>query len=362
MGWRWGFYINLFIFVVAAPVMIFILPSLNFAPTLSVKQKLRKLDWLGLVIFAGWCICFIMALQFGGTVYDWKSASEIILWVFVGVLAVAFVLSHRFHPFVEADDRLYPARMLRNFKLGILQFATFAAPSSVYIPIYYIPLFFQFARGETPVEAAVRLLPFVFMIVIFSIFNGFFMSKLGYYMPWFLVGAGLAVVGGALMFTVQETTNNPTIYGYSVILGIGGGCFLMASFGALSAVVVPDDVFDAIGVMSVAQALGIVFFVSAAGLVFQNLGVSYIRPLLPDDYSGDVHAILAGSSSPQYQEFPEDLQKRVASAIIDAMGKLYGLTIAGCAITTLISPFLGVSDSKNWWRLLTNSLIVWQSG
>lgn len=344
VGWRWGFYINLFIFVIVAPVMLFILPSLNFASDTPVKAKLGKLDWLGLVIFAGWCISFIMALQFGGTVYAWESPSEIILWVFVGVLAVAFVLSHRLHPFVAADDRLYPAHMLRNWKLGILQFATFAAPGAVYIPIYYIPLFFQFARGETPIEAAVRLLPFVFMIVAFSVLNGFFMSRLGYYMPWFLAGGALSVVGGALMFTVRESTSTPTIYGYSVILGIGGGCFLMSAFGCVSAVVTADDVFNAIGVMSVAQALGIVFFVSASGLIFQNLGASYIRPYLPSDFSGPVHGILAGSTSPQYLEFPEDVRKKIAAAIVAAMGKLYALTIAGSSITTILSPFLGVSE------------------
>ncbi|KAK8097414.1 hypothetical protein PG984_016553 [Apiospora sp. TS-2023a] len=62
--------------------------------------------------------------------------------------------------------------------------ATFAAPGAVYIPIYYLPLYFQFARGEGPVQAAVRLLPFVFVIVTMAVLNGYIMSKLGYVMPW----------------------------------------------------------------------------------------------------------------------------------------------------------------------------------
>lgn len=325
--------------------MLFILPSLNFEPTLTRKQKLARLDWLGLVVFIGWCISFIMAIQFGGTVYAWNSASEIILWVFTGVLGVAFVVVHRFHPFVSADDRLYPGHMLKNWKLGILQFATFAAPSAVYIPIYYIPLFFQFARGESPVEAAVRLLPFVFMIVAFSILNGVFMSRIGYYMPWFLGGGILSVIGGALMITVDTDTSTSKLYGYSVVLGIGGGCLLMSAFGCLSAVVEPKDVFNAIGVMSVAQALGIVFFVAVAGLIFQNLGVNYIRPHLPVGYSGDPEEILAGSSSAEFLNFSETVREEIVRAIIQAMGKLYTLTIAASGITTLLSPLLGVSGA-----------------
>ncbi|KAL8790664.1 MAG: hypothetical protein Q9213_000512 [Squamulea squamosa] len=345
VGWRWGFYINLFIFLAAAPVMLFLLPSLNFARELSTKQKLAKLDWLGLLILTGWSISFFMALIFGGTFYAWDSYSEIILWVFVGVLTVGFVLAHKFHPFVPMDDRLYPGHMLRNWKLGILQVAIFSAPAAVYIPIYYIPLFFQFARGETPVEAAVRLLPFVLIIAAVSILNGVFMSKLGYYMPWFLGGSILAVVGGALMYTVDTNTSTSAIYGYTVLLGMGGGCFLMSAFGCVSVVVDASDVFNAIGVLSLVQCMGITFFPAISGCIFQNLGASYTRPYLPPDFIGSPTSILAGASSPEFQSLSEGLQLQVAQAIVSAMSNLYTMTIVACGFTAILSPFLGVGDT-----------------
>ncbi|KAF2878490.1 major facilitator superfamily domain-containing protein [Massariosphaeria phaeospora] len=341
VGWRWGFYINLFIFAAAAPIMLFILPSLNFAPKTSTKQKLATVDWLGLIAWTGLCVSFFMAITFGGTLYEWDSHSETILWVFVGVTAVSLVLTHKFHPFVLAEDRFYPAHMLRNWKLGILQLTVFAAPAAVYIPIYYLPLFFQFARGESPVEAAVRLLPFVFMVATVSILNGVFMSKLGYYMPWFLAGGLLAVVGGALMYTIDTTTTNSAIYGYSVVLGLGGGCFLMTAFGCVSAVTDNSDMFNAIGVLSLAQCIGIIFFPAISGGIFQNLGAKFIRPHLPPDFSGNARAILAGSSSPEFQGFSPDLQAEISRAIISAMNNLYIMTIISGGLTAILSPFLG---------------------
>lgn len=329
--------------------MLFLLPSLNFAPTLSVKQKLAKIDWLGLLIWTGWSISFFMALIFGGTVYAWDSYSEIILWVFVGVLTIGLVLAHKIHPFVPVEDRLYPGHMLRNWKLGILQVAIFSAPAAVYIPIYYIPLFFQFARGETPIEAAVRLLPFVLFIAAVSILNGFFMSKLGYYMPWFLGGSIIAVIGGALMYTVDSNTSISAIYGYTVLLGIGGGCFMMSAFGCVSAVVDASDVFNAIGVLSLAQCIGITFFPAISGCIFQNLGANYIRPYLPPDFTGSATAILAGASSPEFQSFSEDLQAQIARAIVSAMSNLYTMTIVASGITAILSPFLGASDSRSFY-------------
>lgn len=67
------------------------------------------------------------------------------------------------------------------------------------IPTYYIPLYFQFVRGDSALTAAVRLLPFIVLMVAFGFLNGGLMSKLGYYMPWYLAGGLLTTAGGALM-------------------------------------------------------------------------------------------------------------------------------------------------------------------
>lgn len=330
------------IFAVTAPILVFLLPSIDFAKGQTPKERTSKIDWLGLTVWTGWCVSFFMAVTYGGTLFEWDSYSMIILWVFVGVLAIAFLLTHKFYPFVKKENRLYPSHMLRNWKLGILQYATFSAAAAVYIPIYYIPLYFQFARGESPVEAAIKLLPFVFMIVAFAILNGFFMSKFGYYMPWFLVGALLAVAGGALMYTVTIDSSVDQLYGYSVLLGIGGGCFMIAAFGCVSDIVEPKDVFNAIGVISLLQCIGITFFPSLSGSVFQNMGAKYVAQILPADWVGDPRVLLAGASSPEWLSFSEEMQTRLAAVIVDAMSNIYIMTIAATGITVLISPFLGV--------------------
>ncbi|TVY75843.1 Efflux pump DEP3 [Lachnellula suecica] len=338
--WRWGFYINLVIYALFLPVYFFILPSMSFSPNLSMRKKLARFDWLGLVIFTGFCVSFIMAMQFGGTTYGWKSGSEIALWVVAAATVFAFVLTQIFHPFVESTDKFYPARMLKNWRLAILQWATATGTATVFIPIYYIPFFFQFAKGDAPLISAVRLLPFVFAIVILSLLNGFFMQKLGYYAPWFFVGGIFGLVGGALMFTVTAATSNGAVYGYSVLLGIGGGCLLMSAFGCVSDVVEMEDVFDAIGVLSVMQGFGIVFFVSGASIIFQNLGVKYIKPFLPADYSGDPHAILGGASNDVFRSFTAETRVAISEGIVQALSMTYGLTIAATALTVLIVPFI----------------------
>ncbi|CAK1360213.1 uncharacterized protein RHO25_003531 [Cercospora beticola] len=342
VGWRWGFYMNLFLIIIVVPVIIWTLPSMTAEKTLTARQKWAKIDWLALTLFAGWCTAGFMIIVFGGSLYAWSSTSMIILYAIFGALTPALWLSHKYHPFVKVEDRMYPSHMLRNWKLGVLQYSIFSAPAAVYIAIFYVPLFFQFARDESPVEAATKLLPFVIMIAFISMMNGFLMSKLGYYMPWLLAGSILATIGGGLMYTVDYFTSTSYIYGYTIILGLGGGCFLLTAFGCVSAVVPdPDDVFNAIGVLSVAQCIGITLFPALAGCVFQNTGISLLRSIVPPDVPGDLNSILAGSYSDVYQSFDTALQDQVTGAIVEAMSNLYLMTVVACGPLVLLAPFLG---------------------
>lgn len=48
-------------------------------------------------------------------------------------------------------------------------------------------------------QAGIRLLPFIALLVFTSLLNGVLMSKYGYYTPWYIIGSGLSVIGSALM-------------------------------------------------------------------------------------------------------------------------------------------------------------------
>lgn len=66
------------------------------------------------------------------------------------------------------------------------------------IPVYYIPPYFQFARGDDPLSSAVRLIPLIIFISGMVLVNGVLMAKFGYYQPWYIDGSVLALVGAVL--------------------------------------------------------------------------------------------------------------------------------------------------------------------
>src|SRR6266498_266158 len=93
----------------------------------------------------------------------------------------------------------------------------------IFVPIYMIPIFFQFTRNDTALEADVRLLPFIMLMIFAVIGNGAILSTYGYYMPWYTLSGLLCLTGGALMYTVETETLVVRVYSYSIIIGFGDG-------------------------------------------------------------------------------------------------------------------------------------------
>lgn len=199
LTWRWGFYINPVVAGAVAPGLIFYLPNIDPAPELTFRQKLRSMDWIGIFVFLGGAAIFTTALTFGGVEYPFDSATEIVLFTLSGIFLVAFILVSIYHPFVPRENRLYPIHLTKRLELSILQYCLLVDGGALVTTLFYMPLLFQFTRGDGPLEAGVRLLPFLSTMVAFCVLNGLLLPRWGYYMPWYAFGTALLLIGSALM-------------------------------------------------------------------------------------------------------------------------------------------------------------------
>lgn len=228
--WRWSFYINLCVAALFAPVYLFMLPSVDPQPTKRKATLFKELDFVGAILIMGTFCCGITGLSFGGSLFAWKSATIIVLLCMSVVLLVLFGIQQVYCLFTTFERRLLPAQYFKSRTLALQFIASFMIGGPIFIPVYFIPLFFQFTKGDGALDAAVRLLPFLFMLVFFSLVNGAAMGKDGHYTPWYYFASVLIIIGSALMYTVDENTSTSHIYGYSVILGIGAGCVIQTAF------------------------------------------------------------------------------------------------------------------------------------
>jgi MFS family permease len=200
--WRWAFYINLLFGAILIPTYIVVIPSNNPAPGKSSKQKLMAFDWIGAILSIGAFTTLVMGISFGGTLYAWKSGQIIALFVVSAALWAAFLLQQGFTIATSLGDRMFPMHLFKQKEPVLLFVACSAVGMVTYPSVYYIPIYFQFTRGDDAIQSAVRLLPFIFLLITAIQSSGVMMSRVGYYKPWYLLGSIIALVPAVLMCTL----------------------------------------------------------------------------------------------------------------------------------------------------------------
>lgn len=172
------------------------------------------------------------------------------------------------------------------------------------------------------------------------IVNGAVLSKYGYYMPWYLGGGILFVIGSALMYTVDSSSTAAQVYGFSVLLGVGVGVFCQASFSVAQGTVKPEEIPSAVGFITCAQITGITIAIAIANAVFLNGAEEGISKLLPDVPRDQIQSSIVGVGSKFVQSLPVAMRQQVLDAIIEAMSKAYVLCITAGALAIVLSLFL----------------------
>ncbi|MCJ1311385.1 hypothetical protein MMC25_005056 [Agyrium rufum] len=338
--WRWGFYINLCIGGFFAPVYFFMIPRSDPRPGTSFRKRFVEIDWVGGILMIGVMTTIIMAIAFGGVVYAWNSGRIIALFVLSGVLCIALCSQQTFSLATTEERRIFPVAFLRQKEMVILFVETLAAATSCFVPIYFIPLFFQFVHTDTALEAGVRLLPFICFMVFGTVLNGFAMGQYGYYMPWYVAGSTLALIGGALLYKVDEFTSTGAVYGYLILTGFGTGIYSQASFTVAQALVEPRLIPLAIGFITCAQISGATVALSVADTVFLNRAQTGLESILPNVPLADIQGIITGVGSSVFASLDEDTRAKALHIIVESMANGYVLILATASLALILSVFL----------------------
>jgi MFS family permease len=337
VGWRWGFYINLFVGAACTPAWLFLIPSKDPRPGIPFRMRAAEIDYAGITLQAGMLSALLLAVNLGGVTFPWDSGRIIALFVVSGVLLITLGVQQVWHIFTTEERRIIPVQFFRSRTVLILFCCTAANGALTFVPTYMIPLFFQFTRTDGPMDAGVRLIPFIVVLIVFILGNGVIVSKLGYYMPLYLVGGSLVVIGAALMYMIDQDDSESRVYGFTVIIGAGTGMFSQVAFSVAQAVVDNANIAPAIGFITLAQFVGITLSLALANAILLNEGQSEIQGLLPNVPLADIQGAILGARSDLVRSLAPDVQRRVLGAIVSAIDKTYILVMVGGALTIALS-------------------------
>ncbi|KAJ2991833.1 hypothetical protein NUW58_g2374 [Xylaria curta] len=345
--WRWCFYINLPIGALAGGLLVLVrcpeqMVKAPFSLSL-VRRVIPQLDIIGFVFFAPAAILLLLALQFGsGATYEWNSPVIIGLFVGAGVAAILFLLWE----WKAGDVAIIPFSMVKNRIVwaSTLQYITLI--SAIFVGTQYLPIYFQAVKGVGPVLSGVYLLPSILSQIVFVLFSGVLISKIGYYLPFAVIAGVGATIGGGLMSTWGPYTSTGMWIGYQVIYGIRGSGIQLAVVAIQNALPVKQSQLG-VAFLIFCQTFSAAVFVVVGNTIFtQSLinetsrQVPSISPAEVLQAGGSAEAIrnLAPIGSPELEAL-----LRVFSAAFD---NVCYLMIALAGISVFASFGMGWVDTR----------------
>jgi MFS family permease len=341
--WRWGFYINLVLGAVAAPIWLFLLPSVHPTNGIAIKERLLRLDFLGFILSAGAWTIFAVVFIAAGNSWEWQDKRTIALLVVCGVLTIAYILQQYFCFLTTPTTRSFPGHLLCYKSHILLSASTACAISSLYIPVYYIPVYFQFVESDSPLKAAVRILPLVLVAVAVSFSSGSLLAKVKFYKPHYLVSGILITLGSALFYVFIDTSTSPgVIYGISVVMALGIGLTWQIGYTVATLKVSSEDIGNAISLQNLAQIGGTTIALVIAGQVFQTAAFSNLsKALSGQGYSvAEIHDAVAGAQSALLSGLEGELRERALLAITDAIRTSFIPVITAGALILVAGAFM----------------------
>lgn len=214
-------------------------PEANGRSQLPIKDKLKELDPIGLVILIPALVCILLATQWGGAEYSWRNARIVALFVLGGLLLIAFVVTQRW----QKDRATIPPTVAKQRTVWACSIFSFHLFGSFLAISYYLPIWFQAIKGDNATQSGIHNLPSILGTVVLSILAGGIVFGIGYY-TWACIFASIlaAVVsfsnqdhnsksaiclwmvqGAGLLSTFSVDTNSAKWIGYQVLYGAGCG-------------------------------------------------------------------------------------------------------------------------------------------
>lgn len=301
------------------------------------------MDWVGVVLNSSVYTFFVLAFTFGGTQWQWSDGGTIAFIVLWAVAAVAWALQQGLALFTTKENRIFPVDFLTHRSQWFLHIGTACGATTFVIPVYYIPLYFQFVHGESGIESAVRLLPLILITVFAIMLNGVLLPAFGYYFPWYVAAGAFQIIGGALFYAaVDAQTSNARIYGYSVLLALGGGLAHQGSYSVSTAKAGAGRASDAVGFINMAQIGGIMVALTITSAIFQNVGYQNLSNAMAGQgfTPADIRAALAGQKSRVFETASPEVRAAAIDAIVDAISEGYILVIAAGALAFVTALFM----------------------
>ena len=324
ISWRWVFWINLPLGVVAWVACL-------FALKLPKHELTTKIDWLGLTLMDVGAVAIVLVATWGGSQYHWLS------WQIIGLSVVA-VVAWAVLPVVECrvEDPVLPLELFHNRTFVVSTIIGMLAMGAMFGVLAYLPTYMQMTYGYSATVSGLLLIPMTIGILLASTVTGLLTSRIGRYRIFIIIGPIVAAGGMTLMSTLNQDSPVWRIMGDTFVLGLGMGMFFQLLVMAVQNDVRPtllgtatshNNFFRQIGVCLGSSLIGVAFTTRLTNRVtdlFTSLATSKDPTVLKALGSMSSHSHAAASLTPgAVNQMPDAIRDGIVQAYVNSLTPLF---------------------------------------
>ncbi|MGY4644509.1 DHA2 family efflux MFS transporter permease subunit [Cellulomonas sp. URHB0016] len=278
LTWRWVFYVNLPIGLLALVVVSAVLPSTR-------SHRSPTIDYLGITLLATVATCIVLVTSLGGSTWDWGSPQVVGLALLAVVSLVAF-------GFVEArvPEPVMPLRLFRNRVFSTTAVVGFVVGFAMFGSITYLPLYLQQVQGASPTGSGLQMIPMMIGLLLTSIGSGQIISRTGRYKVFPVVGSAVFTIGLYLLSLMGRDTEAWQSGLSMFVLGAGLGMVMQVLVLAVQNAVEYRDLGVGTSGATFFRTIGSCVGVAVLGTVFTSKLTGVLTATAPLDAVGPCSA------------------------------------------------------------------------
>jgi len=329
LSWRWVFYINLPIGVLALFVTSAQLPG-------RLQRLHHVIDYLGTILLSLATTSLVLFTSLGGTTYRWGSAPIIAMAVIGVALTVVFLVVER-----RAAEPVIPLGLFGNRVFSAAGAVGFVMGFAMFGALTFLPIFFQDARGLSPPASGLRLLPLMGGLLLASTGAGQLVSRWGRYKVFPVVGTFLMIVGLLLMSRIGLSTGGWTIAGYLFVFGVGLGLVMQVLVVAVQNAVPYEQLGTATSGATFFRMIGGSFGTAVFGAIFANLLATNVAHALHlKSVPSNLSSSLNGADPRSLSRLPPAVHAGVVAGMVHTIQTVFLIAVPIAAVAFALSWLL----------------------
>jgi EmrB/QacA subfamily drug resistance transporter len=300
LSWRWVFYINLPLGILALIVTSAVLPATRYRYQVHI-------DWAGIALLSGAISALVLLTTWGGVEFAWGSGVIIGLALLTAVLLVAFVAVER-----RATEPALPLRLFRLPTFRIAAVVSLIVGIAMYGTITYLPTFLQVANGASASNSGLLIVPVMAGLLSASITSGQIITRTGRYRVFPMLGMAVASLGLFLLSTLDVGSSRWESGSYMFVLGAGIGLVMQVMVLATQNEAPIADLGVATSTVTFFRTIGGSIGVSMFGAVFAGRLTHLLGSAVPENLTPAA-----------INQLPPEQRAQTASAFADAITTVF---------------------------------------